>query len=468
MNNLNSLENKIYEAIIKYDLISSNQTVLMALSGGADSTALLIILKKLSLIMDFNIYALHINHMLRGADADNDENRCMQLCKELNIKYFTKKIDVFNYAAKNNMSIEQAGREIRYNELFFLKNELNADKIVTAHHYDDNIETILMRCLRGTGVDGLCGIEIKRKDGIIRPLLHVKKREILDYLDKNNTSYCIDKTNYENQYFRNKIRNFVLPALIQIKPNFDDIIIRLSNQAIKIRDKIENEMDYYKNHITVKDGSAKINIDMLNLANSYIKPYIIRYMIDEIKDLTNIEKKHIDSILSMPVSNTIWSINLPGDVIAKREYEFLIVKCGECDNVTEKSFIYPIIYGRDNIIKQLGIKVFLQQAELFEKKCGSLYEKYIDYDKIKGNIFIRNRRIGDKIYPIGLNGSMSLKKYFINNKVPKQRRDAIPLLCDEQNIIWIMGYALSDKYKVDEKTKNIVKISVKSLEKDDA
>jgi len=187
-------------------------------------------------------------------------------------------------------------------------------------------------------------------------------------------------------------------------------------------------------------------------------------MLSEIKSLINIEKKNIDSILSMPASNTIWSVDLPGNIVAKREYEFLIIECDKCDNVTEKNFIYPIIYGRENIIKQLGIKILLQQSELFEKKHSLSYEKHIDYDKIKGNIFIRNRRIGDKIYPLNLNGSVSLKKYFINNKIPKQQRDAIPLLCDDQNIIWIIGHALSDKYKVDEKTKNIIKISVKSME----
>ncbi|NMC57134.1 MAG: tRNA lysidine(34) synthetase TilS [Eubacteriaceae bacterium] len=463
MDNLNYLENKIYETIIKYDLISSNQTVLLALSGGADSTALLIILKKLSSIINFKIYALHLNHMLRSAEADDDEKRCAQICKELDIICYTKKIDVLNYSKSKNLSIEQAGRELRYKELFLLKDELNADSIVTAHHFDDNIETILMRCMRGTGIDGLCGIDIKRKDGIIRPLLFAKKSEITTYLEKNKISYCIDKTNYENEYFRNRIRNLVIPELIKTKPDFDDIIIRLCNQTKIIRDKIDNELEFYKNHIIINDSSAKINIDMLYCANDYIKPYIIRYMINNIKSLINIEKKNIDSILSMPASNTIWCIDLPGDIVAKREYEFLIIKCIKCDNITEKSFKYPITYNSENEIWQLGIKILLKKVNLFEKKYSSTYEKYIDYDKIKGNIFIRNRQTGDKFYPLGLKGSTSLKKYFINIKVPKQQRDKIPLLCDEENIIWIIGYALSDKYKVDEETKNILKISAKSL-----
>ncbi|MEL7569892.1 MAG: tRNA lysidine(34) synthetase TilS [Eubacteriaceae bacterium] len=463
MDNLSFLENKIYETIIKYNLISSKQTVLLALSGGADSTALLIILKKLSGIIDFKIYAVHINHMLRGADADADEKRCIQLCKELEVICYKRKIDVLNYSKLNNLSVEQAGRELRYKELFLLKDELNADSIATAHHYDDNVETILMRCVRGTGIDGLCGIDIKRKDGIIRPLLYIKKTEITTYLDKNKITYCIDKTNYENEYFRNKIRNLIIPNLTKIKPDFGDIIIRLCNQAKITIDKINKELSYYKNHIIINDGTAKINIDMLYCANRYIKPYIIRYMIDEIKSLINIEKKNIDSILSMPVSNTIWSIDLPGDIVAKREYEFLIIERIKCDNVTEKSFKYPIIYGNENIIRQSGIKILLEKVESFEKKYSSTYEKYIDYDKIKGNIFIRNRQSGDKIYPIGLKGSTSVKKYYINNKVPKQQRDNILLLCDEENIIWIIGYALSDKYKVDEGTKNILKISAKSL-----
>lgn len=388
MDNLSFLENKIYETITKYDLISSNQTVLLALSGGADSTALLIMLKKLSGIINFKICAMHINHMLRGADADADENRCAQLCKELDVICYIKKIDVSNHAKKNNISIEQAGRELRYKELFLLKDELNANSIATAHHYDDNVETILMRCVRGTGIDGLCGIDIKRKDGIIRPLLYIKKTEIITYLDKNKIFYCIDKTNYENEYFRNKIRNLIIPKLTKIKPDFDDIIIRLCNQAKITIDKIEKELDYYKNHIIIKDGSAKINIDMLYCAKNYIKPYIIRYMIDKVNSLTNIEKKNIDSILSMPVSNTIWSIDLPAGIAAKREYDFLIIERIKCDNVTEKIFNYPIIYESENIIEQSGINILIEKVDSFEKKYSSTYEKYVDYDKIKGNIFI--------------------------------------------------------------------------------
>jgi tRNA(Ile)-lysidine synthase len=468
MKNLTPLENRILNTITENDLILNNQTVLLAFSGGADSTALLFILKKLSKIIGFNVFAFHLNHMIRGADADRDENRCVEICRDLDIICYTKKLPVKQYAGKKNMSVEQAGREIRYFELFSLKRALKADRIITAHHFDDNVETILMRCLRGTGVDGMCGIELMRKDGIIRPLLHTKKTEILNYLNKNNISYCVDATNYENNYFRNKIRNSVLPDLKRINPGFENIITALIAQAKITKEKIDEELKYYENHITVKNNSAKINMKMLNCAECFLRPYIIRHMIAEINGLSDIEKKNIDSILSMPQYNTVWSIDLPGGTIAKREYDYLIIKRRNLSVGASENIIYPIKIDSENIIEPLKIKIIIRRGDIFKKNRVSEFEKYIDYDKIIGNIFLRGRKTGDKIYPLNMKGSVSLKKYFINNKIPKEKRDAIPILCDEKNIIWIIGYALSDKYKVDEKTKNILKVTAESLEQDDA
>jgi len=469
MKSLCQLENKILTVITQNRLILKNQTVLLAYSGGADSTALLIILKKLSEIIDFKLYALHINHMLRGADAYEDESKCIKTCSKWDIKCFTKRVDVTRYAEENNLSIEQAGREIRYRELFLLKGELKAHSIATAHHYDDNIETIIMRIIRGTGIDGLCGIDIKRNDGIIRPFLSVKKSEILGYLKKNNIAYCVDKTNFENFYFRNKIRNIILPAFLNINADFENIIYRLSRQSKILKEKIESELNEYKSQIIVEEKSAKIKIELLYGAKDYLKPYIIRQMLNCIGSLADIEKKNIESILSLPASNTVWSVDWPRGIKAKREYEYLIVtNCINNDAEDNKNFNFVLKFNEENIISPLGIKIMMEHTDTFEKKYSSSFQKYIDYDKIKGNVFIRSRKTGDVIKPLNMKGSVSLKKYFINNKIPKQQRDNIPLLCDKDNIIWVIGYALNDAYKIDKNTKNIIKITVTDMERDNA
>jgi tRNA(Ile)-lysidine synthase len=462
---LNSFEEKIFNTIQNYQLISKNQTVLLALSGGADSTALLILLKKLSNMLGYSLYAMHLNHMLRGKDAECDEQFCIRLCRSLGVKCFVKKIPVMQYASKNRLSVEQAGRNIRYREFFKLSEELKADKIATAHHYDDHIETVLMRIMRGTGIDGLCGIELSRPDGIIRPMLQVHKDEILNYLAENNTSYCIDATNEENEFFRNQVRNIILPAFMQIQPNVKELLYRLSFQAKKIKEDIEENLKQYEKEYELLNDEIRINIQSFNEAKEYLKPYLLRDMLRQLDCLENIEKKHIDGILSMPDTNTIWSLDLPGGIKAKREYDCLIIKDYKAyTNNKPQNFIYSVNRIGETILKALNIKISIRKSEIFEKKAHSVFEKYIDYDKINGNLFVRGRLPSDRLRPLNMKGSVSIKKYFINNKIPKEKRDGICLLCDEKNIIWVIGYALDDRYKVDSQTKNIAKITVSDLE----
>jgi len=167
----------------------------------------------------------------------------------------------------------------------------------------------------------------------------------------------------------------------------------------------------------------------------------------------------------MPCTNTIWSLDLPGGIRAKRKYDYLIISCGKKEaSYVPVHALYPVKRMGQTIIKALKIKICIQKSEIFEKKAHCMFEKYIDYDKINGNLFIRGRLPSDTFRPLNMKGSMSVKKYFINNKIPKEKRDEICLLCDEQNIIWIIGYALDDRYKVDSQTKNIAKITASDLE----
>lgn len=465
MERLNPFENKILNTITENQLILKNQTVLLALSGGADSTALLIVLKKISKILPFSLFAIHLNHMLRGEDANRDEEFCLRLCAGLGVECSVKKIPVLQFASQNKMSVEQAGRILRYKEFFLLKEKLQAQKIATAHHFDDHIETILMRIMRGTGIDGLGGIELSRQDGIIRPLLGVNKAEILNYLAEQKVAYCSDATNEENEYFRNQIRNIVLPAFLKREPKFKELLCRLSIQAKKVKDGVEASIEKYEKEFVVTSQAVQIKATLLYEADEYLKPYILRGMLKQKNCLENIEKKHIDSILSMPDSNTIWSLDLPQGLKVQRQYDYFIIK-QDTDVIkrSQQDFIYPVNRLGQTTIEALKIKITIDKSQIFEKKEHCVFEKYIDYDKIKGNLCIRNRLPSDKLRPLNMKGSVSLKKYFINNKIPKEKRNSICLLCDEQNIVWIIGYALDDRYKVDSATKNIVKITVSDLE----
>lgn len=251
---MNYVEQKIISFIRKNELIKENDSILVLLSGGADSVFLVYFLNKFKKLFNIKINAFHLNHMLRKDAADDDEIFCEKLCKKLNIKLFNKKVEVAKFAKKEKISIEEAGRIIRYNETekIIINNKIN--KAATGHHQDDLVETILLNFIKGSGIDGLSGIPVKR-DNIIRPLLCLKKSEINEYLEQNNIEYKIDETNYDSGFERNFLRNEIIEIISQrLNPNFTDSIVRLSEITSLFRDFKTTVLDEkIKNIISVKE-----------------------------------------------------------------------------------------------------------------------------------------------------------------------------------------------------------------------
>ena len=227
----NDILQKVKISIEKKDLLKNGDSVLVALSGGADSVFLLNIMLLLKDEFNLSIYAAHINHMLRGKEADYDEEFCRTLCKKNDIKLFTHRADVALIAKETSVSEEVAGRNVRYTFFNEILEKENIQKIATAHNFDDNIETVFMRFIRGTGISGLCGIPYKNNN-IIRPILDIKRSEIEDFLSECNADYVTDKTNFEQIYTRNKIRLGIIP---EIEKNIN----RFSKKSIPVYQKTE-------------------------------------------------------------------------------------------------------------------------------------------------------------------------------------------------------------------------------------
>ena len=457
---------KVLSTINKHELIQKGDKIVVGLSGGPDSVCLLHILSRLKDKFDLEIYAAHLNHQIRGIEAQKDAFYISKLCEEMGITFFIKSINVPEYCEKNGVSIEEGARKLRYEMFYEVKNNTRSNKIAIGHNLNDQAETILMRMMRGTGLQGLKGIEYIRDGVIIRPILDIERNDIEEYCKQNNLNPRIDKTNLESIYTRNKIRLELIPYM---KDNFNSNIIesiaRMGNSLRSDNDYIESEsLIKFKEVCDINDDSVEINLkSYINLHNS-IKVRILRNAIKHILGDTNfIDQRHIDDIIELEDESKIDKvINLPRGIFVYRKKDSIILTNKEivieeiefCYNIPSNGFIK--IKEIDTIIETQVVSINKYKTSKSDKSC-----KWFDFNKIKGGIVVRNRRSGDKIKLSG--GSKKIKDLFIDIKIPKEDRCRIPIIADSQGILSVGNFRNSEDYKIDKETKEVLKVSFKKL-----
>lgn len=446
---------KVLNYIKQYSMIKNEDKIVVGFSGGPDSTALLHILIQLKNIFDIQVFAVHINHMIRDEEAFRDEEFSREFCKKFNIPFYSFRIDVLTLAKDKGLSSEEAGRLVRYECFEKVLKEVGGNKIALAHNKNDQAETMIMKFLRGAGLKGISGIKPVRGN-IIRPLLVCSREEIEDYCKKNNLNPVIDSTNKEAIYLRNKIRLELIPY---IKENINENIIDNLFKASEIlRDEDEYiEMETIKAYELVKANEG-ISISRFKEFHIAIQRRIIRKMIKDVKgDLNAIENIHVDDCLKLiEKGETGKKINLPQKLIAEISYDNFYVK----KEREKKDFEYKIIIPGTVNIKELNLKISSDLIKNEGTLKDNAFIKYFDYDKIKGELVVRNRKEGDFIYPKGLNGKKKIKDLFIDNKIPKDKRDEIPLVALGKEILWVYNIRDTKNYKIDENTKNVLKIKI--------
>ena len=300
------MKQKIIETIKKYNLINSGDKIVLGVSGGPDSIAMLDILNQLKDEMNFEIYVVHVNHNIRGKDADEDEEYVKKYCEKYNIKCFSKKIDVPTIAKTKKIGTEEAGRKVRYEYYEEILKETKSNKIAIAHNLNDKAETIIMNTLRGSGVSGLKGIEAKRKK-YIRPLIEIERYEIEKYCIENKINPRHDESNDDNTYTRNKIRNIVIPYIKnEFNPNIIKTLNRLS-EIIKEEDEyVQSETEKIFKEILLTDEKNKIEFDprKFNEQEKVIQKNLILLAIKKVKgSIQGIEKVNIDDIIKLCNNN---------------------------------------------------------------------------------------------------------------------------------------------------------------------
>lgn len=431
---------KVKAAVSKFNMLQHGEAVCCALSGGADSVALLLSLKNLSSELGITVTAVHINHLLRGEESGRDEIFCRELCRKLDIPLTVFRKDAAAFSHSLGVSVETGAREMRY-EIF---SQLPADKIATAHNLNDNAETVLFRMARGTGLRGLAGIPPVRGK-IIRPLLFCTRDEIEAYLNGIGQDFVTDSTNLSDDYTRNRIRHRIMPEMASVHEAFPKCVTAMTVSLVEDEDFLAKEA------LRRKDG------DLRELHPAVGKRVII-----------NLLRSHKLKISSDKISE-IWNTALSGGEKISLDGGF----CAVCHKgrvriiSTEKKGDPPkpaVISGAGKY-RFFGDKTVIITKETDENVNAkdivnrNLTFQYADYDKILNGVFLRNRLRSDRIKPVGSAHTRELRK-LLQEKLPPEEREISAVVADEKGVIWAEHIGFDDRVKVSADTKNFLKIEI--------
>lgn len=449
----------------KWQMLTSEDCVITGVSGGADSVCLLLVLLELQKEMGFEVVAVHVNHGLRGADADADEAFVKQFCAERGVPLETYFADVEGIAKERKQSTEETGREVRREFFEKARCKYNGTKIALAHHQNDNAETFLFRLARGTGLKGLGGMAPVR-DGFIRPLLCVERNEVEAYLKERGISYCTDATNESNEYTRNRIRNHVIPHMeTEVNAKAVEHIAETMEQMRLVQDYLEEQTAYYLKQCVVQTDLGYVVLrEKYREIPEVLQPLLLKsvlvWICEKEKDLEGV---HVRQLRELFDKQTGRKIDLPYQMEARRVYDGVEIyqKAEEQDSSSDEVCVdlqnAEASYNWENKTIQCRILNKMQiDGETLEKS----HTKRFDCAIIKHGIIFRTRRPGDyiTIHPDGR--TQKLKTYFINEKIPQKERDKILLVADGSHILWIVGYRVNCAYETKENTKCVLEIHI--------
>lgn len=454
---MKATEQKILRFIKENELCFPGEKVLVALSGGPDSVFLLHFLNKFKNKFKIEIGVVHINHRLRGNDSERDELFCKAICDELSVPFYILRKDIKSYSKKNKISLEVAGRKIRYEFFEKISSENKYDKIVTAHNADDNAETVLLNLIKGTGIKGIAGIPVKRNN-IVRPILSLTKKEILDYLNENQFEYRVDESNLSNDFERNFLRNEVIPLIQKnINPAFSNSALNTSLNLQRLNLGLASIVSGLKSTVKVKfNRSVIIPVDFIKSENKFIISYTIKELIDE-NFSVKLEFNDLKKIFMLVKKQSGKSEELSENLIALKERnEIRIVKKSELKNSNEKK----ISTGSEIKIARKTFSIF--EVTRSEVKIGkSKNIEYISADGLSSDFIVRTWTEGDKFFPIGMQGSKKISDYLNDIKINSFEKNEQHVLENNGSIVWVIGKRLDDRFKLTPNTKKVLKLCLK-------
>jgi len=427
----------------KHQLIDASDKLLLAVSGGVDSMVLLNICSKLG----YNFAAAHCNFTLRDSESDADETLVMETCKFNQIVLYSVRFNTLNYADANKLSIQMAARELRYNFFNDLINQHQFTKVLTAHHANDNIETLFINLLRSSGIQGLSGIPIKNEN-IIRPLLFATKTSIKNYATTNNIQFNEDSSNSKDDYLRNEIRHHLIPVLKKLSSNAESAVLSCMqhlndeyNLLHELHQKTMSEIvSIHQNGLAIKMNLLKAYQNSESLLYLYLKKYGFNMV-----QIQNMLSHAIQSTGNMFYSST-------HQVLVDRDSLIL-------STLDNRSFDKEVVI--ENIHHQIDFPISLTLQSLLKEKTNYnnalSNEAYFDLEKVSFPLVLRKWQQGDMMQPLGMKHKKKISDILIDNKVDLLTKEKTYVLCDANGIIiWLIGHRISDCFKVENKTQHLL------------
>ncbi|MGL6064970.1 MAG: tRNA lysidine(34) synthetase TilS [Fusobacteriaceae bacterium] len=438
--------------IDNHEMFEKGDKIIIGFSGGPDSVFLLEVLMEYKKIKDetLELYLVHINHGLRGEASDGDEEFVNQIGKKYSLKVFSKKIDIEKISLKEKKGLEEIGREVRYEYFEEILNKIKGNKIASAHNKDDQLETFLFRMMRGSSLEGLEGIALKK--GIYRrPVINIYKNEIIDYLNSNKIEYRVDETNFENEFTRNSIRLDLIPFIEKrYNPKFKEKLFSLIEDIREINEelKVENDEIIKNNKILIEDFTKYSKIIQKKIINNYLN-------VNKLKS----HRYKISSVIELLQKGGTKKISIDKENFLVKNYEYIFIEKKQSShgnkfiNVDTKC---ELVIPGSLIFGDYLIKATLEDSPLKEKNTFSTNLELGD------KLIIRTRIVGDKIIPTGFDKEKKVKDILINSKIPLETRDFLPIFLHREEIVWIGGVRGSESFKYldEKKNKKIVVLSI--------
>ena len=449
--------------IDRYRLLNRGDAVLIGLSGGPDSVALLHLLVQLRPTYRLRLGAVYISHQIRRRAALQEERFCQKLCDRMGVDFSVVREDIPARAKRERKGIEETARDFRYETFERIADSSKYHRIALAHHVDDRVETVLFRIFRGTGLTGLAGIPVKR-GRIIRPLFDISKQELLAYLRRHHLSWCEDRTNEKLEFSRNFIRHRILPAVrSRLNPSVDRAILNLSETSAEEAGHLESIVNKAVRRAVSLRPTGKIQVDIA--AVSRMDPWLRRRLFracfsrfsDEMPDRHVIER--LDRLIGsggkgMSLPNRLRAAFSGGKLVLFRPIRLWHTVSLEVDGTTETGI--PGVKIRSSLLAS-------DRASIPNRRLAS--KVGLDWRKVVPPLAIRPIQPGDRFQPLGLKGSKKVGDFLTDRKLPSVYRDEIPVVCDQLGIIWLAGFEIAERVKRDSKTKEVLILEIHSHQK---
>ncbi len=454
-----NISDKIYSAIEEFKMLQGTKKILVGVSGGADSICLLHFLNSAAKIYDVQVFAVHINHSIRGDEAKRDQIFVRSFCKEIGVPFYLEKVDIPKMSLEMKIGMEECGRNIRYKIFNSIAEKIDA-KIATAHTLSDSIETVFLNMTRGCSINGICGIPAVRGK-IIRPLIYLSRDEIENYCRKYNLEYVYDSSNGCKDFNRNRIRLEIIPSLKKINPSFEKCFKRFLDSVSEDKKYLEDICNEEYVRTVLPNEKYKYNIRDIRKLPDCIKGRVIYKILENLSGEKELENKHVNLLSGMISDNESGCITLHGGIQICIKEDILYKK--DSKNIDKESISWEYELKDINSLTPLGITFIIkvvkkEEFNILAVKNSKNIVGILDYDKVpKGSIF-RNRREKDIFTPLNRGITKSIKKLFNELKMPSIDRYKIPMIAFKNKVIWIYGVGESELFKVDKNTQNIALI----------